>query len=268
MPIRTFMLALLSANALLHAQDRLPRPFSHQNRAPEFVPPSANQAAPQNSAAPTAVALPVTPPTATAPADTQSPERVAPPPAQGPARRATVSTVNGLISVSASNASLNQILRDISRSTGIKITGGVADERVFGEYGPAPASQVLGSLLDGTGSNMLLISGLDGRPSELVLTTRTGGPTPPNPNSASFDSNGDSDDAVRQFVSPPPPNSQSQPSQPATAGPIPPQNPDGSTAPAPASGDATQQSPNGVKTPQQIYDELMRMRRQQQQPPQ
>jgi len=211
-----------------------------------------------------------------APANTQPVETVAPTPAQGPARRATVSTVNGQISVSASNASLNQILRDISRSTGIKITGGVADERVFGEYGPAPASQVLASLLDGTGSNMLLISGLDGRPSELVLTTRTGGPTPPNPNSASFDSNSDSDDTVRQFVSPPPSNSQSQPSnansqspsQPSTTAPIPPQNSDGSTAPVPASGDATQQSPNGVKTPQQIYDELMRMRRQQQQQPQ
>ena len=268
MPTRLATLALLSATALLHAQNRVFYPTP-----PRPVPPVA----------PAAQTLPATAPTTAAPADTQPAMQPAEPapltPAQSPARRATVSYTDGQLSVSATNASLNQILRDVSRSTGIKITGGVADERVFGEYGPAPASQVLAALLDGTGSNMLLLQGSGDRASELILTPRTGGPTPPNPNSASFDSNGDSDDAPRQVASPQPPGSQppgpqspaaqSQPSQPAVAGPSP--NADGSTNPTtPASGDSTQQSPNGVKTPQQIYDELMRMRQQQQraQPPQ
>jgi hypothetical protein len=257
------MLALLSATALLHAQNRVFYPTP-----PRPVPPVA----------PGGQTLPVTAPTAAAPADTQPAMQPAEPapltPAQSPARRATVSYTDGQLSVSATNASLNQILRDVSRSTGIKITGGVADERVFGEYGPAPASQVLAALLDGTGSNMLLLQGSGDRASELILTPRTGGPTPPNPNSASFDSNGDSDDAPRQVANPQPPGSQppgppSQPSQPSTAGPLPPPNADGSTNPTtPASGDSTQQSPNGVKTPQQIYDELMRMRQQQRTQPQ
>lgn len=266
MPIRPLTLALLSATALLHAQDRLPTPVSHQNRPPDFVLPSAttNSTVPATATPPTPSVLPATPATAEVPpADTPSAQAAPPTPAQGPAHRATISNADGQITVSASNSSLNQILRDISRSTGIKITGGVLDERVFGDYGPAPASQVLASLLDGAGSNMLLIQGMDGRASELILTPRTGGPTPPNPNSASFDSNDDSDDAApRHVASPPPPNSQYQPS---VAGPPPPQNADGSTPPAPASGDATQESPTGVKTPQQIYDQLMRMRAQQQQ---
>ncbi len=45
---------------------------------------------------------------------------------------------------------LNQILRDIARLTGIKITGGVVDERVFGNYGPDAPNNVLDALLDGT----------------------------------------------------------------------------------------------------------------------
>jgi hypothetical protein len=198
-----------------------------------------------------------------------------PTPAQSPAQRAAVSYTDGQLSVSATNSSLNQILREISRSTGIKITGGVAEERVFGSYGPAPAAQVLASLLDGTGSNMILVQGSDDRSTELILTPRTGGATPPNPNSASFDSNNADDDngpTPRQTANPQPPgppqppNAQSQPSTSPVVGPIAPQNADGS-APSPANtgGDSSQQSPNGVKTPQQIYDELMKLRKQQQQ---
>jgi hypothetical protein len=197
-------------------------------------------------------------------------------PAQSPAQRAAVSYTGEQLSVSATNSSLNQILREISRSTGIKITGGVAEERVFGAYGPGSASEVLASLLDGTGSNMILVQGSNDHATELILTPRTGGPTPPSPNSASFDSNNDTDDngpTPRQTANPQPPgppqppSAQSQPSPSPVVGPIPPQNADGSVpSPTNTGGDATQESPNGVKTPQQIYDELMKLRRQQQQP--
>ncbi|WP_260703871.1 hypothetical protein [Edaphobacter flagellatus] len=265
--IRLFTLALLPATVPLCAQNRTNYPG---------LPPAAVQANPANSpASPPPQATPATlPPTApTSDTDNTAPApAAAPAPVQGPAHRATISYHDGQISVSASNSSLNQILRDISRQTGIKITGGVQDERVFGDYGPASPSQVLSTLLDGTGSNMLLVQGIDGRPSELVLTTRTGGPTPPNPN-AIQNSDSDDDAPVRQIVNnppeppPPPSGSQSQPAPPAVATPIPPPTVDNS-APASAtttSSDSNQQSPNGVKTPQQIFDELMKLRQQQQQ---
>ncbi len=101
--------------------------------------------------------------------------------------RARVTYTDGMLQVRADNSSLNQILRDISRQTGMKIIGGVADQRVFGSYGPAPAATVLQTLLDGTNTNMLLQETLNHAPEQLVLSPRTGGPTPPGPSSASYD---------------------------------------------------------------------------------
>lgn len=113
-------------------------------------------------------------------------------PAPGPANteqrhRARVTYAGGMLQIRADNSSLNQILRDISRETGMKIIGGVADQRVFGSYGPAPAGTVLQTLLDGTDTNMLLQETLNHAPKQLVLSPRTGGPTPPGPGSPSYD---------------------------------------------------------------------------------
>ena len=245
--LRPIRLAIVCASAatLLHAQSR---PASQQH--------------PPIPAAP----LPATP-------TTQAPPPIPPTPAQQPAQRAKVTYADDLLTVSASNSSLNQILREISRQTGIKITGGVADERVFGDYGPAAASQVLASLLDGTASNMVIVQSTTSASAELILTPRMGGATPPNPNAARFDdSNSDDQPAQRpEVVQPNPPQPQTQapaPDTPPAANTAPvPSNPE-TPAPAPPSGDSTQQqSPNGVKTPQQIYDELMRIRQQQSAPP-
>ena len=100
--------------------------------------------------------------------------------------RAQVTYVDGQLNVRADNSSLNQILRSISRRTGLKITGGVQDQRVFGNYGPASTSTVLATLLDGTGTNILLLDGDATNPPELVLTPRSGGATPPGPDSALY----------------------------------------------------------------------------------
>jgi hypothetical protein len=104
-----------------------------------------------------------------------------------PAHHATVTYAAGMLNVRADNSSLNQILREISRLTGMKITGGVVDERVFGNYGPAEPSTILATLLGGTGSNILLRESDTNSPTELVLTPRNGGPTPPNPSAPGFD---------------------------------------------------------------------------------
>jgi hypothetical protein len=179
-------------------------------------------------------------------------------PSQRPPNRAQVTYTDGALSVSADNASLNQILRQIAADTKMKITGGVADERVFGQYGPAEPAQILAALLDGTGSNMILVHRDTDAPAELILTPRHGGATPPNPNAAAFDD-----------------RSEVEASQPIPAPPVPPQGnptaqPIGEGTPAgtiPTNG-SQPDSPNGVKTPQQIYEQLQRMRQQQQQPTQ
>ncbi len=101
--------------------------------------------------------------------------------------RAQVSCTAGQLTVHADNSSLNGILRSVSRCTGMRITGGVVDQRVFGDYGPAAPATVIATLLDGTGSNMLLLETASDQPAELVLTPRTGGPTPPGPNAVPDD---------------------------------------------------------------------------------
>lgn len=195
-------------------------------------------------------------------------------PGELPPQRAEVTYSQGQLSVQADNSSLNQILREISRETGIKITGGVAEERVFGKYGPSSASEVLASLLDGTSSNLLLIQSDATSPGELILTPRHGGVTPPNPNAPGFDDdNGSGDDAPQpQPVLPPQPISRFPPPPPNS--PIPASNgivqptgqPDAAPAPEANSTDAT--DPNAVKTPQQIFEQLQRLRQQSQQKPQ
>jgi hypothetical protein len=181
-------------------------------------------------------------------------------PSQLPPKRAQITYANGTLSVSADNASLNQILREIATDTGMKITGGVTEERVFGQSGPDDPAQVLAALLDGTGSNMILVHRDADAPAELILTPRQGGPTPPNPNTAAFDDRSDRSEPREA------PSVQGMQPAPGSAPPpvVPPVNPgtpNGNSSTNPSQPD----SPNGVKTPQQIYEQLQRMRQQQQQ---
>jgi hypothetical protein len=211
--------------------------------------------------------------------------------------RAQVTFVNGQLDVRADDSSLNQILHAISRETGLKITGGVKDQRVFGNYGPASTSAILATLLDGTGTNILL---LEGDPPELVLTPRGGGPTPPSPTDPGY-----VDDSIEaQAPPPPPPPAQVQPQQPLSGTPSIPQplnnvngsplntSPTASTFPTtnsvptdsiptpsttpstsgivdapnpPAPGSTTGTAPNQTATPEQIYQQLLQQQQQQQQ---
>jgi hypothetical protein len=240
-PIRFATIASLAFTASLLAQS-----------------PGASQTTPPASAQPQST-LPATPVTIT---DTTPPPPLTP--SQLPPKRARITYADGTLSISADNASLNQILREISSNTGMKITGGVKDERVFGEYGPAATEQILSALLDGTGSNMILVHGDGAAPAELILTPRQGGPTPPNPNAAAFNDKNDKSD---QQESAPIRASQPSPPEPAQSTPSPAAN--SGTPPATSPADTSQQqSPNGVKTPQQIYEELQRLRTQQQPQPQ
>jgi hypothetical protein len=117
-----------------------------------------------------------------------------PPPPNWPVNSAAVPASiawNGRdLSIAASNASLVQILHDVSVATGLKVEGladsqdkqsgqsqsGSGDqkgERIYGNYGPASERDVLTQLLDGSGYNVLMIGNQgEGTPRELVLTAK------------------------------------------------------------------------------------------------
>lgn len=216
------------------------------------TPPAPRSLAPQSIQAPSAT-IPPTAPTA--------PEPEKPTPARSPAGHAKITYLDHQLAVTADNSSLNQILHEISQLTGIAITGGVTEERVFGSYGPDVPSQVLNQLLDGTSCNVLFIAATGDEPSQLILTPRNGAPTPPSPSASSNNNNNnenaDADD--QQPVNPPEP----PPAEPVSR-PAPPPSPQQQNPQNPQTGTPST-DPNGVKTPQQIYDQLMKLRQQQQQ---
>lgn len=232
-------------------------------------------------------AIPATPATSAF----ASPSSLAPAPRS--VQPAQVTYTSGLLTVSAANSSLNQILREIARATGMKITGSVRDDRVFGTYGPAAPSEILATLLDGTESNMLLVQKVESSSSELILTPRTGRASPPDPNAAARQ---EAEIADQPEPPPPPPQPQPQPQLPSqqrlpinpvnnardgaspvdnTARPGDTSTPSSQSVAFPAitsgstqstgttSTDNTQQPADGVKTPQQIFEQLQRMRQQQ-----
>jgi hypothetical protein len=76
--------------------------------------------------------------------------------------------------VEATNSSLRQILDDVVTTTGAKVEGLGADERVFGSYGPGPARDVLSQILQGSGYNVLMLGDEgQGTPREIILSERT-----------------------------------------------------------------------------------------------
>jgi hypothetical protein len=195
--------------------------------------------------------LPATPPTALPGQTTPgAPAAVTPPP--NPPHHAEVLYANGQLQVRADNSSLNQILRSISHLTGLKITGGVEEQRVFGNYGPGPLSTVLATLIDGTGANILLLGGNAQTPPELILTSRSGGPEPPGPDSAVYAMYDDSNDH-EATVPPPAPRTESLSTQPHV-----------NVAPptgAPAAPSAS--TPAKTLTPEMVEQELLQMQAQQ-----
>jgi len=184
------------------------------------------------------------------------------------ARRAQVVYANGMLEVTADNSSLNQILRDVATQTHMKITGGVVDERVFGKYGPGTPSEILSALLEGTNSNMMLMLTSEKVPAELILTPRQGGVTPPNPNAGADEDTPPAQEVAARPVPQPAHDAATTPLLlPAAVAGSAGFTPAGGTAAAPASSDAGGGDAQKPKTPEQIYQQLQQLQRQQAQPP-
>jgi len=99
-------------------------------------------------------------PNQTAKQDQPPAQPASPPPtlAQLPATPPQVSFEGGQLTISAQNSTLGDILKAVRTQTGATIDlPGSASERVVGQFGPAPARDVLASLLNGSHFNYLLL---------------------------------------------------------------------------------------------------------------
>jgi hypothetical protein len=115
-------------------------------------------------------------PETTPPPSTPAPSQ---PDSHALAQPASVTLSDGKLTIKAYNSDLDQILREVSRLSGMVIEGSVVDDRVYGSYGPRSPREILTELLAGTGYNVMMFGAArDGVPARLMLTTRTGGPTP------------------------------------------------------------------------------------------
>lgn len=96
---------------------------------------------------------------------------------QIPASPAKVSYQDGLLSISAENSTLGEILRDVRKITGATIEipqGSGASERVVTRLGPGAPRDVLSGLLNGSPFNYVIL-GTDSDPtaiSSLILTAK------------------------------------------------------------------------------------------------
>jgi hypothetical protein len=186
-------------------------------------------------------------------APAQVPQTPAPPPVPDwpvndkPNPASVVWDATGL-RINASNASLQQILSEVSTETGTKVEGMGADLRVYGNYGPGQARDVISQLLQGSGYNVLLAGDIGhGAPREIVLSPRQSRSPSAAPNSMNRPQPDGDEDISEQ------PEEQPQPQAPVQ----PPQTPN---SPRPGFG------PNGpVRTPQQVMEEMQQRQLLQQQ---
>lgn len=223
-------LAMAACAGTLAAQDE-------SNRIGTFVPAPASKNAPsptmrtvshhKSSPAKAAVAEPVPdpPPAPPVPDPPKWPLNDAPSPA-------AVKWDSHGLQVDAPNSSLKQILDEVASTTGAKVEGLGPDERVFGEYGPGPARDIISQILHGSSYNVLMLGDQgEGTPREIILSQRTAGSAQPNQASRQNQQDDDSDvvqqpepdEPNRQPVVPPPNQPMNQPMVNQPGGPMTPQ---------------------------------------------
>ena len=163
-------------------------------------------------------------------------------PIDGQAEPATVTWDSSGLRIDAKNSSLKQILDDVATATGTRIQGMGADQRIFGDYGPGTARDVLSQILNGSGYNILMMGDQgQGVPRQIELTARHAS-TAPAAASAPSPGNGDEDSADNDVEDTPPQPPQIPPALRPGFGPEPP-----------------------MRTPQQIMQEMQQRQREMQQ---
>ncbi|HYU47144.1 MAG TPA: hypothetical protein VEK84_13325, partial [Terriglobales bacterium] len=81
---------------------------------------------------------------------------------------------NGLLRIHTEGGTLAEVLFEVQRQTKaeIAIPAGTEQEQVVADLGPAPARDVLASLLNGSPYNFIFVDGEQGRGLEKVILTR------------------------------------------------------------------------------------------------
>jgi hypothetical protein len=171
-----------------------------------------------------------------------------------PANPPKISYTDGQLTVSADNSSLPEILNRVVRMTGAQLEGSHPPEsdRVFGQFGPGAPRDVLNSLLTGSRYDYILVGALDdpGKVRQVMLT----------PHGSSLQSVANAANQPQEEPNQEPEEENNEPvvvTQPAVEPPPPPAQVNTSPEPTPG-----QQQ---VKTPEQLLQELQRLRQQQQQ---
>jgi hypothetical protein len=155
---------------------------------------------------------------------------------------------SGGLKIDANNSSLHDIMKEVSANTGAKVEGLGTDERVFGEYGPGNARDVISQLLHGSGYNVLMIGDQGaGTPRQIVLSTRRTGNNPQQATNRPDQQEQPDEDIPDQ------PDDSDQSAQPPIINgnppiPMPPQGPPG--------------MPAAPRTPQQVLQELQQRQQQ------
>jgi hypothetical protein len=235
------LLVLVLAAAQVYAQNVSPHRRGGPDR--ELPDPSADSAqpAPAKPVAAQPVAaqpVPAQPAPSTQPQAAPLVNQTPPSMLQQPAAEAQIVFTGDTLSIRADNSSLAAILHQVAGKSGMQIEGLSGDERVFGTFGPGAPRDVLADLLNGTAYNLVLLGDLGGgAPRELILTPAThGGAAPPPAPTTTMDEAANEPEAE-----------------------VPPPQPD-----VPPAGTTPPPTP-GVKTPQQLFEQLQKMRSAQQQ---
>jgi hypothetical protein len=145
-----------------------------------------------------------------------------------------VQFADGLLSIQATGATLAEVLFEVQKQTGaeIAIPAGAEQDRVAADFGPGPAGEVLGELLNGSGLNFVVVgSETDPRALRSVLLSRkseeaSGMPQAYAPAAAETVATESQEDLTPPDSDPAPPGDNSLPQQPvpppADAGAAPP----------------------------------------------
>lgn len=175
-----------------------------------------------------------------------------------PAVAPQVSYTDGLLTIVAPNSTLGDILRGIRKHTAADIdVPATATERVVTRLGPAPAREVVAELLNGSHFNYILLGSPENSNSlvRVVLVAKTG-PDNPEPNPAQNAANAAHEPAAVAADAP-----EAEAADEAAE--------DAADQQTPAEGEQPAADQPGVKTPQQMLQEMqqrqLQMQQQQQQ---
>ena len=205
---RRMALGLLLAAPVLLAHSLLAQSVPAQNPVPQTVTPAAAPVttAPHKShKAQKEIVLPPMPsgPLSQLPMD------------QIPATPAKISYQDGLLTISAQNSTLGEILRDVRKLTGASIEipqGSGASERVVAHLGPGAPRDVLAGLLNGCSFNYVMLgsSADPGAVTSVILTAKASEPGAPQ-TAANVSENNPSPNGSPMNAGPMPPNRFPQP---------------------------------------------------------